>query len=243
MFGVPPFKQPFVVGPGFAPIPHKVVCSIVGGEYINLGILIRKPAEGRETGPSVSFDGRVILSNAPKPPRRITDLTLWSQAFSIYALILVSYHPHRAADLLRYHLLILRLASQFQGSAWCEYDEAFRRDAAARQITDWSNMHVELFNFHTGSGGPRSGASRSSLGATETPNRWEPRGTSSATTFCYSWNAGKCASSRRTCRYAHVCSVPLCHGSHRRVDCPRESAGSSGPANTQPIMDASRALR
>ena len=30
-FGVPPHQQPFVVGPGFAPIPYKIVSAIVGG--------------------------------------------------------------------------------------------------------------------------------------------------------------------------------------------------------------------
>ena len=101
LFGVPPIKQSFVVGPGFAPIPHKLISSIVGGEYVNLGLLVRKPDDARDPGPSVSFDGRVILSNTPKPPRRITDVTLWSQAFSIFSLVLVTYQPHSAPDLLR----------------------------------------------------------------------------------------------------------------------------------------------
>jgi hypothetical protein len=50
-----------------------------------------------------------------------------------------------------YELLILRTYSQFGGGgdAWRNYDEAFRRDAAARGLSDWSNMNVELFNIHT----------------------------------------------------------------------------------------------
>ena len=226
LFGVPPLKQPLVVGPGFSPIPHKVVVSIVGGEYVNLGLLIRKPTDSRDPGPSVSVDGRVIISNTPKPPRRITDLTLWSQAFGIYSLVLVTYHPHRALDLLRYHLLILRLASQFPGTVWCDYDEAFRRDAAARQIRDWSSMHVELFNFHSGASLARTGASRPSSVTAASSSPLEPRGAASATVFCHSWNAGKCVAPRLICRYAHLCSVPQWHGSHRRVDCPRLTAGS-----------------
>ena len=34
------------------------------------------------------------------------------------------------------------------GLAWYNYDEAFRRDAAARHVVNWSGMHVELYNFH-----------------------------------------------------------------------------------------------
>ena len=63
-------------------------------------------------------------------------------------LIMVTYWLNRAADLIRYQLLILRTHAQFGDLAWCSY-EAFRRDAAARQVTNWSAMHVELYNFHT----------------------------------------------------------------------------------------------
>lgn len=228
LFGVSPLKQQFVVGPGFPPIPPKVVASVVGGEYINLGVLIQKPSESRVSEPSISFEGRVIVSNAPKPPRRITDLALWSQAFNIYCLILVTYHPHRALDLLRYHLLILRLASQFPALVWCDYDEAFRRDAAARHITDWSSMHVELFNFHSAAAFARSGSSRSQAGS-DKPGRPAPRGAPIASAICHSWNAGHCSSPRNVCRYVHVCSVPSCHGSHRRTDCPRLTGGQFAP--------------
>ena len=42
-----------------------------------------------------------------------------------------------------------RRYTQFDGLAWYNYVEAFRRDAAARHAVDWSGMHVELYNFHT----------------------------------------------------------------------------------------------
>ena len=176
--------------------------------------------------PSVSFDGRVIVTNPSKPPRRITDLTQWSQAFIVYSLTLVSYHPHRALDLLRYHLLIFLLASQFPALVWCEYDEAFRRDAAGRRITDWSSMHVELFNFHSAAALVRTPGSRPHL-VTDKPGRPAPRGAPIASAICHSWNAGRCISPRNVCRYVHLCSVTSCHGSHRRVDCPRLSGGQS----------------
>lgn len=64
-------------------------------------------------------------------------------------MILVSYFPERARYLFAYQLLILRMYTQFGGTAWLTYDEAFRRDAAARHIIDRSHMNVELYNFHT----------------------------------------------------------------------------------------------
>ena len=141
----------FVVGPGFLPISDKMVSNIVSGQYIDLAALLAKPSEVRSTSPLICVDGQVVVSTAPKPPRRLTDIAQWLQAFAIYMLVMVTYAPHRAADLIRYQLLILRTHSQFGGLAWYNYDEAFRRDAAARQVVDWSGMHVELYNFHTAS--------------------------------------------------------------------------------------------
>ena len=64
---------------------------------------------------------------------------------------MVSYFPHRSRDLVLYQLLILCTFSRFGGSTWRWYDDAFRRDAAARGVVDWSHMNVELWNFHTAS--------------------------------------------------------------------------------------------
>ena len=106
---------------------------IISGQYIDLASLLARPSDPLSPGPLVCLDGRVVVSAAPKPPRRLTDISQWLQAFAIYMLILI-----------RYQLLILRTQSQFGGLAWYHYDEAFRRDAAARRVVDWSAMHVEL---------------------------------------------------------------------------------------------------
>ena len=64
-------------------------------------------------------------------------------------MVVVSFAPHRAVELLTYQLLILRTSKQFKGLAWRDYDEPFHRDAAARAISDWSRVHMELYNYHT----------------------------------------------------------------------------------------------
>ena len=78
----------------------------------------------------------------------IDDITSWSEAFSIYSLILASHYPSRWRDLTSYKLLILRTYRQFQGNAWLTYDRAFREHAAAARLTDCSSINVQLFNFH-----------------------------------------------------------------------------------------------
>ena len=132
----------FVVGPGFLPVPGKTVTNIISGQYLDLATLLAKPSDMRSPSPLIYSDGQVVVSQASKPARRLTDISLWMQAFAIYMLIMVTDLPSRAADLIRYQLLILRMYTQFDGLAWCNYDEAFRRDAAARHVVDWSGMHT-----------------------------------------------------------------------------------------------------
>ena len=144
----PPLSSAVVIGPGFHPIPYKLVAAITSGEFVDLAALLRTPAD-EPTFPIISFDGRLIISPATRRNRRNLDIIPWVQAFGVYTLVLSSYFPQRARDLLTYQLLILRTYSQFGGAAWRHYDEAFRRDAAARGLSDWSHMNVELYNFHT----------------------------------------------------------------------------------------------
>ena len=46
-------------------------------------------------------------------------------------------------------MLLIQMARQFQGQVWQDYDIAFRKDAAATGLTDWSRMNLDLYNLHT----------------------------------------------------------------------------------------------
>ena len=95
------------------------------------------------------LDGRLVfLPSTKKQRRRIKDIVTWSEAFTIFMLILKSYFPHRWKDLTSYKLLILRTYHQFSGRVWLSYDQAFRQHAAAMKLVDWSTMNVQLYNFH-----------------------------------------------------------------------------------------------
>ena len=60
-----------------------------------------------------------------------------------------STYPSRWQDTTQYKLLILQTTCQFPEPAWLNYDTAFRKDAAASILADWSNMNLDLYNFHT----------------------------------------------------------------------------------------------
>jgi hypothetical protein len=90
----------FVVGPGFLPVPGKTVTNIISGQYIDLATLLAKPSDMRSPSPLIYIDRQVVVSQASKPARRLTDIAQWLQAFAIYMLIMVTYLLSRAAALI-----------------------------------------------------------------------------------------------------------------------------------------------
>ena len=204
--------QPFVVGPGVSPVPAKLVSQIVAGKYVDLCDLLPANLKVKEPEPQLLFDNRLVLTSQPKKSRsRIEDIATWTEAFAIFSFILMSHFPHRWRDLLQYQLLILRTHRHFSGRVWLAYDRAFREHAAAKQLTDWSCMNAQLFNFHAAGASVHSPSSHDS-------SDWEPTGSSGSIVVCKSWNRGRCTSPLSICRYAHRCSS--CSGSHRAAVCP-----------------------
>ena len=144
--------SPFIVCPGYAPIPAKTVHAIVTGKYINLGDLLPDNSWATDdfNEPQLLLDGRLVVTVAARKPRNeIHDILSWVEAFTVYSVILTSHFSHRCA-------IWPRTYRQFSGSAWCEYDKAFRQHAAASKLSDWSSINVQLFNFHTAGSGLRS---------------------------------------------------------------------------------------
>lgn len=208
-------EQPFVVGPGFSPVPSKLVTQIQSGKYVDLSELLAANLVHLESEPQLLLDGRLILTTPPKKQRRrIEDITSWTEAFSIFSLVLMAYFPQRWRDLTMYKLLILRIHRQFNGRVWFSYDEAFRQHAAATRLVDWSAMNAQLFNFHAAGASVRS----ASTGSTDSP---EPSGSRSSRIPCFSWNKGHCTAPNATCRYYHRCSS--CSGLHRALSCSSRS--------------------
>ena len=209
---IPSLGQPFVVGPGYSPIPAKLVNQIVSGKFVDLNELL--PANlspASESEPQLLLDGRLVLANAPKKPkRRFEDIVSWVEAFSVYSLVMTSRFPQRWRDLLQYKLLIVRTYRLFSGRAWLAYDIAFREHAAAANIVDWSQINVQLYNFHTAGSSPRS-----------------------SNPVCISWNKGHCSSPYSPCRFAHHCQK--CSGQHKALDCPEsKSMGSKRGRSASP---------
>jgi hypothetical protein len=148
--------------------------------------------------------------------------TFLSLAYNSYTAVLTTFFPSRSRDLLAYMALIIRTAKRFGGKAWLEYDRAFRREAAANSLRDWSLMRPDLYNYHTALADRTVAISNEADQSSERSFREEPRGKPSAKQFCISWNKGFCRSTYQFCRFRHNCSsrVQWPAPSHRtRIQC------------------------
>ena len=205
---MPSLNRPFVVGPGYSPIPEKLVTKIRTGQFVELADLLAENLKAQESEPHTYLDGKLLVSSSKKRVQEITDIITWVEAFTIFSWIFCSAHPSRWQDLTQYKLLIIKTSHQFPGKAWLHYDIAFRRDAAASGLTDWSRMNLDLYNFHTRSSPIQSG---SSSNGSPQPFR-----------FCRSWNDGSCRWPFGQCRFCHCCEK--CEGDHPRVNCPFQAS-------------------
>ena len=135
--------------PSFSSILAKTVSQIVAGKYVDLGDLLSVNIVQTEPESQAFLDGRLVfLPSAKKQHQHIKDIVTWSEAFTIFTLILTSHFPHRWKDLTSYKLLILRTYCQFSSRVWLAYDQAFHQHAAATKLVDWSTMNIQLYNFH-----------------------------------------------------------------------------------------------
>lgn len=216
--------KPFRVGPGYSPIPEKLVSKIQAGQFIELADLLPENVKAQDTEPQSYLNGNLLVASK-KRVREITDVMTWVEAFTVYMWIFCSAHPTRWPDLTQYKLLILQTARQHSGKAWLHYDSAFRKDAAASGLLDWSHMNSDLYNFHT-----RLPAPQPQLpSASATTSTLE----TSSSIVCRSWNSGRCAWQYGQCRYRHCCEK--CEGEHPSINCPfRASSLSAQPSRFSP---------
>ena len=136
---------------------------------------------------------------------------MWSEAFTIFSMILTSHFPHRWRDLMCYKLLILRTHQQFTRRVWLTYDKAFCENAAATKLVDRLSMNVQLYNFCAAGASVRGGPDGL---FSDLP---EPFGAMSLQVICQLWNRGRCSTQSVSCRFAHRGSN--CGGPHHAHSC------------------------
>ena len=68
--------QPFVVGPGFSPVPAKLVAQIVASKYVDLRELLTVNLVQKDPEPHLLLDGCLVLTYSPRSSFVILKISL-----------------------------------------------------------------------------------------------------------------------------------------------------------------------
>ena len=84
----PKSEKAFIVGPGHAPIPSKLVSKIVGGQFVELADLLFVNLRAVEQEPQTFLDGKLAVSSSKRRQVEIKDILTWTEAFTIFQMVL-----------------------------------------------------------------------------------------------------------------------------------------------------------
>ena len=111
----------------------------------NLGNLINEI-------PSFLIKASSIVPTTNMPSRKksdVHDILTWVECFNSYIVGITSFQPERAGDLLACMALIIRIAKQFPGWCWYNYDCTFCLQGAASSLIHWTQINSDLYHYHT----------------------------------------------------------------------------------------------
>ena len=93
----------FVVGPGHAPIPAKLVKKTTNSEFVELADLLPTNLRAVDLEPQAFLDGKLLISKKRRLVE-VEDILTWTEAFTIYQMVICASHPHRWSDLTKYNI-------------------------------------------------------------------------------------------------------------------------------------------
>jgi len=222
------------IGPELPRLPQRLVDKIIAGEYIDFNEL--PPARGISKPSKQLQEDAGAMAIAPAVKRPIPDFFTWAQCFLLYATVVVSQDPARAADLNCYMYSMAHQAKRFRWPSWIVYDQNFRQEVAGNPGQQWakadSSVYSRSFLGQDRIGGSWCEACLSIDHITEdcpleppTPKRvrgkLSPPPAGSQIQYCrkYNRNNGECSFGTR-CKFVHRCH--RCDGDHPASRCPRK---------------------
>ena len=116
----------FVIGPGYSPIPNKIVSKIISSQFVELADLLPDNLKIKETEPQMFLGDKLVVVPARRQTMEIQDILTWVEAFTIYSLVLclTAVEIGRSVTLLVFNNPDVK---QILGQAWQQYDTAFSK--------------------------------------------------------------------------------------------------------------------
>ena len=134
------------VGEGLPPVPEKLAAKIWAWKFVDMAEMLpecwHEPAKDEE---STSSSTPTVQ---PRRRKKVTDINVWLQCYALYTSVLATQDPEAIPELLAYLITILRVSQDFAGSAWVNYDSAFRRQADVTGDRKWSCINPSMYSIY-----------------------------------------------------------------------------------------------
>ena len=144
----------------------------------------------------------------------------WALAFSTYSAVATHFHPDKAAELITYGNIILRLVREVKGKVCFRYDWAFRQTAAIQPSIRWDRREPDVWLAAMSEDNRTSDESTTSTpGAVPSEPSANRRKRPADDDICQRFNRRECPRSNKAGRLAHKCLIcwSMSHGAR---DCP-----------------------
>ena len=82
--------------------------KVVGGQFVEFEDLLSVNLREVEQEPQTFLNGKLVVSSSKRRQVEIKDILTWTEAFTVFQMVLCTAHPHRWPDLLKYKLLIIQ---------------------------------------------------------------------------------------------------------------------------------------
>ena len=125
--------QAAYVGEGLLPVPPKLVEMIERGDFVDVRVNSRV------------LDGPQRCNTKGSPEQGQETVPEHLCVVAVYVAVIAGKHPERVSELMAYMILIIKASQEYKVLAWFMYDEAFRRQAAATGLTEWSKINPSIF--------------------------------------------------------------------------------------------------
>ena len=210
------------LGAGLGTVSKKLYDKMLRWEFIDLSELrvwshSEKVVLEEETQRVVVLPGFEVTQAKHRP---VTDVLVWIQCFVRYVAAMALKYPGSMPGMMSHLLVVVRAASEVEGTAWRMYDEAFREKMAAKGIKEWEGMDVQLYQELCG-GRLRKVVGQVKDGKVSSVSGVKRVGQEKRPAVCWLFNEGKCVYSAK-CKFPHVCE--LCGASHPKTRCTGQSS-------------------
>ncbi len=140
-------SEALIVSKNLPPVPKKLAERIWRNEYIEFELLL--PTKLGSPEPTL---GELFTGGRRKERKSTMSIQEWVVCFNTYLAILTLKDPTRVKDLLAYSSLIVKASADFEGECWRNYDQFFRRQAAAEpaRYPQWGEIEPCMWTQHFG---------------------------------------------------------------------------------------------